>query len=373
MPPPGGQQQGSDSSMGYLWIMIGIFVGLWAVWYFAHVYIVSGYLTFKAWELDFIDLFSNKSVVIRHWIAATPAQDVNFRELMAVANAVGEYFKWPVAILMVVLACVIYYINPARRYKKTYSSDRLIQEESSNWPCINPIASKHLEKKDLLKGPWAMSLNPMEFAKKNDLLREELVPLKEGQMEHEQQLTVKVIEPKANKIFAMQLGRVWTNVDALDIHIKALFGMCAARANRDREAADKILLQLAESSANGRLNFTGVEALCKKHIDSKLVKRVISKHAYQLTVMASMLELGRTDGVFASAEFLWLKPIDRRMWFMLNTVGRHTPFTEVAGAYAHWISEKEAKRKILIPIVEEATVALKLAVSEILYKPEEEE
>jgi intracellular multiplication protein IcmP len=109
-----------------------------------------------------------------------------------------------------------------------------------------------------------------------------------------------------------------------------------------------------------------------KHESSKLVQEVLSKHAYVLTMMAAMLLLARTDGVQASADFLWLKPIDRRLWYMLNTVGRQTPFVEVAGPFAHWVAEREIGRKLLIPMVEEATNALEGSLKEIIYQSETE-
>jgi intracellular multiplication protein IcmP len=104
-----------------------------------------------------------------------------------------------------------------------------------------------------------------------------------------------------------------------------------------------------------------------------MVKKITDGHAYILTVMASMLTLARLDGVQASADFLWLKPIDRRLWYILNTVGRQTPFVEVAGIFAHWVAEKELERKLLIPMVEEATNALELALQDIIYKPDEQQ
>ena len=57
-------------------------------------------------------------------------------------------------------------------------------------------------------------------------------------------------------------------------------------------------------------------------------------------LIASLLEMARIDGVLASAEFLWLKPVDRRMWYMLNCVGRQTAVAEIAGLFAHWQAEK---------------------------------
>ena len=131
-------------------------------------------------------------------------------------------------------------------------------------------------------------------------------------------------------------------------------------------------MQIAESS-NGKLNFSGTEALLQKHLNHKLVQKVIQEHAYELTTMASMLAAARLDGVQASADFLWLKPLDRRLWYTLNTIGRQTPFAEVAGIFAHWLAEKEAGRKLLVPIVDEATKALEIALKEVIYRPDEKE
>ena len=75
----------------------------------------------------------------------------------------------------------------------------------------------------------------------------------------------------------------------------------------------------------------------------------------------------------SSADFLWLKPVDRRLWYTLNSVGRQTPFAEVAGIFAHWIAEKEAGRKLLVPMVDEATKALEIVLTEVVYRRDETE
>src|SRR5262249_22032318 len=143
----------------------------------------------------------------------------------------------------------------------------------------------------------------------------------------------------AHRIMTLQLGSMWTDLAKLPIHIQALFAIFAARTNRDRAAADQLLLQISKSSENGHLDFTGTQELLAKNANNKLVRRVVGRHAYVYTVMASLLELSRIDGVLASAEFLWLKPLDRKLWYVLNTVGRQTAVPEIAGAYAHWLAE----------------------------------
>jgi intracellular multiplication protein IcmP len=42
------------------------------------------------------------------------------------------------------------------------------------------------------------------------------------------------------------------------------------------------------------------------------------------------------SGVLQSALFLWLKPKDRRLWYILNNVGRKVAWPEITGVFAHW-------------------------------------
>jgi len=162
---------------------------------------------------------------------------------------------------------------------------------------------------------------------------------------------------------------LWDGADKLPLYAKALFAAFAARMNADTKAAEQLLRQL-NASSTGSLDYQNVDGLLKKHLNTPLVQNVVQNHAYNYTVLAEMLAKARDDGVQASADFLWLKPIDRKLWYTLNMVGRQTPFSEVAGIFAHWIAEKEAGRRLKVPMVEEATKALEIALKEVVYRPD---
>lgn len=132
----------------------------------------------------------------------------------------------------------------------------------------------------------------------------------------------------------------------------------------------RLLAQLATSSCT-QLDYTGVDELLEKHRNQHDVVTACQTHAYESTVMIEMLLLARTDGVLASAEFLWLKTVDRKLWFILNTVGRQTAVAEVAGVYAHWKAERALGRGLKVPMVQQAIKGLEIAVAEVKYKPEE--
>lgn len=366
------QQPGqSDGSAGILWVVAAIFAAGMTIWYSGRKYIVSYYFKLKLLEINLLGAFTNNLEDVRSTILTSDPNSTPFDLVLKVGQAVGYYVRIPCIILIFVLAILVYVTNKVRVYKRIYSMRDLLNLEKVNWPQSYPVAGLELVKTDIDKGPWAMAMTPMQFCKKFGLLEEFRRQPQEGMTRKDwNKVEVNLRRGRANRLFAMQLGPLWAGVDRLPLHVKALFGIFAARANSD-PAAIAMLRQL-NLSCNTKLDFTGVEALCKKHKDSKLVKSITDSHAYVLTVMASMLALARTDGVQASADFLWLKPLDRRLWYTLNTVGRQTPFPEVAGIFAHWVAEKEIGRGLLIPMVEEATNALDLALKEIIYKPDEE-
>jgi intracellular multiplication protein IcmP len=359
------QQGGQESSAGILWITAAI------IWYKGQKYIVIYYFKLKLLEIDVLSYITSNLDDVRTSILVSDPATTTFDTMLKVGQAVGYYLRIPCIVIIFFLAILVYTTNKVRIYKRIYSMRDLVNLEKSNWAQSTPIAGLDLMKADIDKGPWAMAMTPMQFCKRNGLLEEYRKAPQEGVSRKEgNKVMVNLRRGRANRLFAMQLGPLWAGVDRLPPHVKALFAIFAARANSDTAAAS--MLRQLNVSCTTKLNFAGVDELCKKHVDSKLVKDVLSKHAYVLTMMASMLVLARTDGVQASADFLWLKPLDRRLWYTLNTVGRQTPFSEVAGIFAHWVAERDMGRKLMIPMVEEATNAMELALSEIIYKPDEE-
>lgn len=374
-----GQQQGGDDSLDFLWLMAMIVVSIGLIWYFGRDYITAFDYQVKLYEIIAIKF------VVNGWndlAAMLPLPVINidklytweglirnhalghdFGTVKAISTDVGRYYSYPVALVLLILGIFVYTKNVGMKFTKMFNMKKLKLQESADWPQIVPIINVDLVKQDLDKGPWAMSLTPTQFCKKYNLIKEE--------RDDDERVVAKLIRGAAYDVFVMQLGPLWTSIDSYPTHTKALFAAFAAFANQDRENADKLLKQIANSVGTGKLNFNGAQQLLEKHLHTKIVQRVTQLHAYMLTIMASMLELARTDGVVACSEFLWLKTLDRRLWYVLNSVGRQTPVPEAAGVFAHWITEKRLGRPLRIPMVDEAVNGLETALNEIIYEPEE--
>lgn len=378
-PPPSGN---ADNSMDFLWAVAFIIIAASLIWYLGKSHIIPVLFEIKFYEITAIQYVLNawsrfaynfnlpaylipaETTNLSSWVAymqqAIPG-DVSFGTVRDLSTAVGNYLRYPIALILGGLAGFVVLSNVSMRFKNVFDMRRIRDSEIANWPQITPIAKLNLAKIDLDEKPWAMSAQPMQFVRRNGLVTESV---KNGKP------IVELIPGAAHRIFALQMGPFWTGLEALPPYMLALFAAFAAKANRDGKGAAKFLAQISKSANSGKLNFSGTRLLLMKHVRNKMIGRVVGRHAYVYTVMASMLELARTDGVLATADFLWLKPLDRRLWYVLNSVGRQTGFVEVAGPFAHWLIEKKLRRPLKVPMVEEAVVGLETALSEILFNPD---
>jgi intracellular multiplication protein IcmP len=371
------QQPQPESSNNMLWLIALVLGVIAIVWYIFKRQIATSYLQIKLYEIKllsmvpFLDTQELADVYTKIHDVLPRVGKIDFTIIVALGATVGEWTRYPFTLLLILCAIAVYVGNKTHIYKRTYSMQQLAKLEKDNWPQISPVVHLDLIKADINKGPWAMALTPMLFCKKNKLLQEIQTERREDLSSKEWgKVNVVLKRGEANKLFVLQLGPLWKNINSLPPHVKGLFAVFAARINADSKPAANLLLQF-NCSPPGKLNMRGVDALIKKHYNTKSVQRIVQGHAYVLTVMASMLEGARQDGVQASADFLWLKPLDRRLWYTLNVVGRQTPFVEVAGIFAHWLAEKEATTKLVVPMIEEATKALELALTEVVYHPDE--
>ena len=360
-----GQQGGGDNSLAPLWIFAFAVVASMLFWHFKHDWIVR--------FVFFVDLMQARLINFL-WPTEPLAElilnlqtldpfSVDFNVLVALTIQVGMYTRYICAFIIVCMAFVLYQRDISHKFCKVFSMKTLSQQEQENWPAISPVIHQDLVKVSIDEGPWAMALNPMEFSRKYNLLKKGDLLL--DTMAPGLEMTATIRKSDAKRIFTMQIGPLWEGFLKCQPHVKALAAIFLARVNRDRDSANQISNHLSKSFAEGKIDYSPAYPILKKYMESELVNDLNQQHAYVYTFIATLLEKARLDGVVPSSEFLWLKPVDRRLWYMLNCVGRQTPYAEISGAFAHWKAEKVMKRRSLTPMVEEAIKALEIAVREV--------
>lgn len=372
----GGGGQGEDKdSYALLWILGSIFVIGGLIWHFYGNHLKVWFIALKKYEVIAISVFVDNENIHRALEGLSMANPGNLTLDYAsiISTFIGQYMMYPICLLLLLMAVVMFKGHATMRFNKAYNMDTLVQQEKENYPQIAPVADLNLVEEDINKGPWAMSQNPMQFARSQKLLKVELVADHKASWRSEGVAKATLIREKAMQAFASQLGPLWSGVNNLPPHTKALYAAFLARAEHDTDTCRGYLAKLAKSASKGTIDYTDTDAILKKYGNSKAAQKCQQKHAYVLTVMASMLVLARVDGVLASADFLWIKPVDRRLWYTLSCVGRQVSVPEVSGIYAHWLAEKEMGRALTVPMVEEAVNALELALSGMVYIPDENE
>ncbi len=366
------QQQGSgDNSMAPIWIMVLLFFTAFFIWKGLHEYIVAFIFRLNVWQAQLVNYFiADAQLQNNIYLMQTidPAT-VDWDQLVELTRGVGNYLKYPVGAVLLFLALCLYRSNITLKFRKAHNMETLRRQEQYNWLAIMPVIKENLTVTELDKGPWAMAQTPMEFARKYQLLKKEDALL--DTPVPGQEMTAGIKKGDAKRVFTLQLGPYWNGFEHCQPHVYALAAVFMARINRDRGSARLILEAIDKTFVHGKPDFAAARATLKKYQNSEKVQEILAKHAYLLTIMASLLEASREDGVMPTAEFLWLKPLDRRLWYMLNSVGRQTPFVEVAGPFAHWLAEKALGRRSLMPTIDEAIKALVIAIKEVKLSPRE--
>ncbi len=363
------QQPNSDNSMAPVWIIILLFFTVFIIWKVGHQYIVAFVFQINIWQAKLVNLFiNNKELANQIYLMQTlDPSTVELDQLVSMTREVGDFMRYPVVVVLIVLAIVLYNSNITLKFRKAHNMNTLRTQEQFNWPAIMPIIKEDLVSQDVNKGPWAMALSPMEFARKYNLLKKDDALL-DTQVPG-QEMTAGIRRGDAKRVFTMQLGPYWEGFEHCSPQAYALAAVFIARINRDRDGANHILHVIDKTFVTGKPDFAVAKPIMKKYQNTELVQEVVQKHAYMLTVMTSLLHAARDDGVVPSSEFLWLKAVDRRLWYMLNCAGRQTPYAEVAGPFAHWRAEKEMGRRSLVPMIDEAIKALEIAIKEIKLTP----
>jgi intracellular multiplication protein IcmP len=386
----GGQQGGnaaSSASMNFFWYTLTAMVALMLVWYFFQPYLTAIILSIRSYEilllkmiasvwnplvgflhLTFLKINTNVLALLDELVLTKQLQFglVSFHEIQQISYGVGIYLRYLVVCILAVLSTYLFYFHKKSRYRKIYSMKSLRNVVHKNWPEITPIMDLNLVKQSLMKGPWSMAQTPLEFCKEHQLLS--------TKVNAEGKTIWHLLRAPSHRLFVLQLGPLWNgNPFKQPIHIQALMVIFIACAQKERPVANRLLDQIASSAREkGQLDFSGVSELMAKYARSKGLIWAMKRHAYVATMLATLLEIARTDGVLATSEFLWLKPVDRRLWYMLNSVGRQTAFVEVSGLFAHWLAEKSFKCPLKTPMVREAVVGLQHAIDNTLYISEHE-
>lgn len=290
--------------------------------------------------------------------ASIKPSTMEFGQFKLIAVETGRLARWPW--FLGAMGFVAYGLFQQRNSTRKLTPESLAKSEMEVWPEITPVVGLKLTEGDITKGPWAVSLTEREFAKRHKLLDDD------GNLNRQ----------KAHDVFVRQLGPIWRGPEALPPYARGLFACFLLSIVGDRAGAIKYLRQMAREHGPGaegshkNIDFTFADAIIDEHRHHKTLRLIESRHAYSLTVLASMLQASRS-GVLASSLFVWLRPVDRRLWYTLNSVGRYRFAVESSGVMSHWLHEKTVGERTIVPMVNEAVLGLEEALGDFIEENNE--
>lgn len=338
----GGEKSDFESTV--LAVAIGGVLAVLGAWYLLGPYISAVLGVLRRVELIPFALFYDGAATIRFKLLQTNGGAIDFHNLLRMMASSGIYVRWLYLPILPILAFVLLTKSNRLNYQKQHTMASLAKQESAIWPEISPIVGKQdiLMNGDEHTGDWAVALTEWEFAEKYNLAN---------------RLDKKLDKDAARAVFAAQLGPRWSGFSRLPGYKKGIFAALVLRVAGESDKGEAMFRVMAKSYSLGGLSgmdvsfADGVIATYGQHPN---VLRAIAQHAYVSTLLATMLQLSRAEGVLASPMFIWLKAVDRGLWYLLNNVGRYAFHVECAGVAAHWLYEKTVGEACSTPMVESA-------------------
>lgn len=135
----------------------------------------------------------------------------------------------------------------------------------------------------------------------------------------------------------------------------ALWGAVAFGGKDGREefcTYRDLLNRSAFGTKDGIANLSVAQPLYDKYRKHPLINKLFAVHLWEHTALFALLALAQKKGRFTTAEVLWLRPLNRVMYFALNSRGSYTPHTEAAATFAQVAYESACARLGRLPLVE---------------------
>jgi intracellular multiplication protein IcmP len=374
---PGGPRswasQDDYAGFNFLVIMAGICVFSYMLWTFYHAQISAFVMAIMHGEIQFIDQFSDRYRLADQEMSQYAPDGVTLKDLYGITHAVGMFFRIPATVFIVILAVICSVRAAPSRFKRHFDLDGLIEEQASEFPVVSAFAHRHLK----LLAPRAKKVLPADYALTPAEWVERFAADASGRFN----------EQKARAALTKQLGDPWNGPMDAAPAARFLFAVFALHLAERRDDALRLLgvasTALADAKKdgeNGPIEQLRLSAEAMAELDRVLNEdiepkekaaavKIAGRHAYVTTALMSLLTAARIRaGVMAPAQFVWLKLVDRNLWYALHSlgyeiegIGRYihpNPRVEALGARDHWAAERIAGRAILKPYLEGAIATL---------------
>ena len=383
----------NTSSEGWTMAFLAIFIFIMAAafWQFFKIPIVEFLRWLRLSEFWIISLFTDRHDSCIAWLHATHYGDTNPSEdvirwandcfgtaylarvprkdlidyfslsapaLGALEMIVTYYIHWPLAVIFGGLIIYTMYFATQGKFRTKHTLESFIKVQAKMWPVLTPIVDFNPIHSSA-RPPGAMVPDKLplfaEALSPEEWLSWCRIPVTNGIVDRE----------ATRRAMVLQLGPRWNGIEGHPPYIRALFAAFALKGAQKREQSDDFLSKISTCwTPKGGFQLTPeiadeVRKLLRDPAILTPALDVAKAHAWRTTALLAVLRWARLmGGVLAPAQFLWLRGVDRSLWYALNNLGRRSFHAEGAGAITHFMVEQNAKKPLPIPRVDTAIVTL---------------
>ena len=383
-------QKNHDSDTQMFLIIAGVIVVFFILpmLYAAHAGSINApFLAFAKLQLKAFLPFSEE--VRRLWaelINCDPAT-LTWENITAILRYSGEWIRWPYALVLLLLGGLAVLYGRTADLTRRFGMDSLLENNAEQFPCLLPVVGRGkylLSPKSRDSGLWRIARTPVQFCLENGLLvdkENKPVPvekaLKNGMPDEnlEGYGAMEFSKENASNVLKNQLGAPLNCILTLSECRLVLAAAFMAYAEGDKKSCMDFLDTLSRSySEKDGVCSAGIleqesflekaEALFIKH-KAVLKDPLLLRHSsYELPWFIALLTRARQKGVLACSQFLWLRPLDRPLWYALNQCGGNTAWSEGLAAWSHYSAEEKAGKSLNKPHIAKAVHSLRESLAE---------
>lgn len=318
------------------------------LWHMRHTQIAQRLLIWKAYEVIPLAYVSGKANELRERLVLyfRYAHVLTFTEVYILGWEIGAFYLF---IPFGFAGWVAYKAtrHPVLHAYRAHTIQSLLEVQSKSFSSVTPVLKRDLTNDT--SPEWASSMHPEEWVAEHGLIVNE-------------QLDVGLTR---DLLISSQLGKPVTSYGKFSAEERALFAVFGLRVFfKEKKASDALAdaLNYSANNAESKPDLSLANEAFRRCVASPQAKVWLLKHPYPRTLLMDLLIESRHMGVLQSANFIWLKPHDRALWYPLNTAGRKAPFMEAAAVFNQMQAEQVAWDNGCVltgPHVENAIAGLK--------------
>lgn len=346
-------------------------------------------------------LFSGKAYGVYEKMNEVHPVSLKFSNIMAQYKFVGGYMRWPICALLLFLGLkAMRGLSVKEKFCNRYNIQKLLEHNINAFPAIAPIVYRDVLSEPLDEGPWRTARQPIQFAVEHDLLYYKdsgktversallndagLANINSDILKKDNNTKIALRTEKLRDIFIEQLGMSCPLLQEMEDYQRGVAAVFLAFGHGERERAQKLLDQMnlsfeeeqiqkivkfkklppffsnQEVHFDYKLDIPDADKIIAEYKNSEKVLKVFSEHgAYLTTFLHGLKVFADKKGVLPPAQFLWLKTVDRTLWYTLHQIGGRTSWAEASGPWNHYMAEDVIGQAINEPEIDNAVKAFK--------------